>query len=125
MREHSEAAPWFAGRWSPGLEQVLLAGPGVVLAERHRGQQSAVLEAIPWSGICMDVPRRRLDWWSLECAIEVEAVNARWPGWTLTDHGDRFEDVTPLAGPELLIDAGTQTDAAHRVHAALLSHPRR
>ncbi|MCP2342219.1 hypothetical protein [Actinomadura rupiterrae] len=112
-----DTGDWFAGYWAPGLEQILLAGPDVVVGERHQGQRSAVLEAVPWSGVYVDVPGQRLDWWSLQCGTEAPAVAARWPGWTLTDHGDRFEDVADLIGSELCIDAGTQAEAAERVLA--------
>ena len=39
----------------------------------------------------------------------------RWPGWELTDHGDAFEEVAALVGPELLLDVDREEEVFREV----------
>ncbi|MBG0826353.1 hypothetical protein HS041_00965 [Planomonospora sp. ID67723] len=90
-------------------------GTATLSSRQEEATGSAVLESIPWSGAFLDVPGRRLDWWSLDCLLDPEWPAHLWRDWRLTDHGDAFEEVAALVGPELLLDAGTDDDALRRV----------
>ncbi|WP_449061904.1 hypothetical protein [Planomonospora algeriensis] len=100
----------FGGCWASGLAEALLAGPAVLASAQEEATGFAALESVPWSGAFLDVPGRRLDWWSLDCLLDPAWPAHHWRGWTLTDHGDAFEEVAALIGPELLLDAGTDDD---------------
>ncbi|MFC4061892.1 hypothetical protein ACFOWE_26625 [Planomonospora corallina] len=105
----------FRGCWASGLAEPLLSGPATLASHQEEALEFAVLESIPWSGAFLDVPARRLDWWSLDCLLDPAWLAPQWSGWTLTDHGDAFEEVAALIGPELLLDAGTDDGTLRRV----------
>ncbi|MFI6710074.1 hypothetical protein ACIBF7_26800 [Nonomuraea sp. NPDC050478] len=107
----------FGGWWAAGLAEPLLAGPGVLLTPQEEAVPFAALENVPWNGLYVDAPGRRLDWWSLDCSLDPRDLPARWPGWELTDHGDAFEEVAALIGPELLLDVDTEEEVFRRVAA--------
>jgi hypothetical protein len=94
----------FCGSWCCGLEEPLLAGPGALMAEQDEAVPFAVLEAVPWNGAYVDAEHRRLHWWAVDCRLGLGDLERAWPGWTLRDHGDAYEEVAALIGPELLID---------------------
>lgn len=105
----------FCGWWATGLDTPLLAGPEKLLSPQSETVPFAALDAIPWSGVYLDAPNRTLDWWALDCSLDLRELAARWSGWRLTDHGDRFEEVATLVGPELLLDVGTEEEAFQKV----------
>jgi hypothetical protein len=105
----------FGGVWSTGLDVPLLAGPERLLSPQDEAWPFAALDAVPWSGAYVDAPNRTLDWWSLDCSLDPRELAARWAGWRLTSHEDRFEDVARLVGPELVLDVGTDEEAFERV----------
>lgn len=94
----------FGGMWTCGLDEPLLAGPEALLAEQEEALPFAALDAVPWNGAYVDAPARRLDWWAIDCPLDLRELERRWAGWTLTDHGDAYEKVAALIGPELVID---------------------
>ncbi|MQY03486.1 hypothetical protein [Actinomadura macrotermitis] len=94
----------FTGGWEGDLGPYLLAGPEALLVPQDRAMPSANMIEVPWSGLYMDAPARRADWWSIDCGLDPRRLPAIWPGWTLTDHGDDYETVAELIGPELLIE---------------------
>ncbi|MFI6582649.1 hypothetical protein [Embleya sp. NPDC050493] len=105
----------FAGSWARDMADHLCAGPDAHLRSQHDVADFTVLESVPWSGLHLDAPNRRLDWWSLDTPLDPARLPQAWEGWTLTDHGDAYEDVVRLIGPELLIDAGDEHSAARRL----------
>ncbi|MFC9975465.1 hypothetical protein ACFVH6_31700 [Spirillospora sp. NPDC127200] len=109
----------FAGWWGDHLGPLLLAGPEPLLVPQDRASEFAVLEGVPYSGLLLDARERRADWWSVDCPHDSRLPPARWPGWTLTDHGDAYEEVAALIGPEVLIDALSEEEALRRVCTAL------
>ncbi|WP_067471694.1 hypothetical protein [Actinomadura hibisca] len=109
----------FAGWWGDELGPLLLAGPDPLLVPQDEASTFAVLDGVPYSGLLLDVPERRADWWSIDCLHDPRLLPARWPGWTLTDHGDAYEEVAALIGPELLIDTPPEAEVLRQVRAAL------
>ncbi|HLU75913.1 MAG TPA: hypothetical protein VKZ82_27300 [Nonomuraea sp.] len=105
----------FGGWWCGGLDEPLMAGPEVLLIPQDEAVPFAVLESVSWSGLYVDAPRRRLDWWSLDWPLDPRELPVRWPGWELTDHGDAFEEVAALVGPELLLDVGGEEEVFREV----------
>ncbi|MEV0614680.1 hypothetical protein AB0I81_15225 [Nonomuraea sp. NPDC050404] len=105
----------FSGWWATGLDTPLLAGPDRLLSPKDEAVPFAALDAVPWSGVYLDAQNRTLDYWSLDCPLDLRELAGRWSGWRLTGHGDRFEDVLPLIGPEIVLDAGTEEAAYERV----------
>lgn len=114
----------FTGRWVSDLADVLLAGPGVLLVPQERAAPFAIPGAVPWSGVHLDAVSRTLDWWSLHCSLPLPLLAARWPGWTVTGHGDAYEEVAALIGPELLLDPGDHDLVRRRVTEWFLPQPR-
>ncbi|XVQ14397.1 hypothetical protein ACQP1W_18205 [Spirillospora sp. CA-255316] len=93
----------FSGLWGAAMEGPLLAGPDVMLLPQEESIPFAVLEAVPRNGAYIDATARRLHWWSLDCPHDPRAAARTWAGWTLVDHGDAFEEVVDVIGPELLL----------------------
>jgi hypothetical protein len=100
----TEAGLAFAGEWGHRASDILLAGPDVLLAPQPEAIPCAVLESIPNNGLYVDVPNRRVDWWASDLPMSADALPGPWLGWTLTDHGDAYEEVAPLIGPDLCIE---------------------
>lgn len=92
-----------ASTWVLTPDAALLAGPEALLVPQERATDMAVLEGVPWNGLHVDAPARRADWWATDLPLDLRRLPALWPGWTLTDHGDAYEEVTALIGPALLI----------------------
>lgn len=103
------------GGWSATtLADPLRAGPGALLTPQDEAAPFAAMDTVPWSGAYVDAPARRLDYWSADCPLAPAHLDAPWRGWTVTDHGDAYEEVAALIGPEILIDTGPD-DALPRV----------
>jgi hypothetical protein len=100
----TESGVGFAGDWGQRMSDVLLAGPDVLLVPQREATASAAMEAVPNNGLLVDAPNRRADWWASDLPIGADALPGPWQGWTLTDHGDAYEEVAALIGPELLIE---------------------
>ncbi|MEU8122114.1 hypothetical protein AB0C21_25695 [Spirillospora sp. NPDC049024] len=92
------------GDWALRLSDYLLAGPDVLLLPQEAATRSAALGAVPNSGLYLDAVKRRADWWSTDLPLDPRRLPALWQGWTLTDHGDAYEDVAALVGPNLLLE---------------------
>lgn len=94
----------FGSAWILTPDELLLAGPDVLLARQEEATGSAVLEVVPHNGLYVDAPGRRVHWWATLLPLDPRALDGPWRGWTLTDHGDAYEEVAALIGPDLLID---------------------
>ncbi|MFC5754736.1 hypothetical protein [Actinomadura rugatobispora] len=93
----------FSGLWCDGMEGPLLAGPEIMLVPQEESVPFAALESVPRNGVYIDATTRRLDWWSLDAPHDPRTAARTWTGWTLIDHGDAFEEVIDLIGPEILL----------------------
>ncbi|TDC44873.1 hypothetical protein E1281_32325 [Actinomadura sp. KC345] len=101
----------FGGLWINGMDEMLLHGPARLEIEQEEAADCAVLGAVPRNGAYLDVGSRRLDWWALDCPHDRRLVESQWTGWTLTDHGDDYAEVARLAGPDFVIEGGSEGDA--------------
>jgi hypothetical protein len=106
----------FSGLWGAAMDGPLLAGPDTMLTPQDESVPFAALESVPRNGAYIDATARTLHWWSLDCPHAPRTAARTWAGWSLVDHGDAFEEVADLIGPELLLQppAGEQT-VLHRV----------
>jgi len=55
----------------------------------------------PWSGTHVDLPGKTVDYWTACLRRVTDDVSALFPGFTVTDHGDRFEQQLRLCGSRL------------------------
>ena len=90
----------------------------------------------PAGGFCVDVPAHAVDFWldSPSQSADVQRrVQACWPGWTVTWHGDRFESQLDRAAGHLHFVLPDERDLMRRLRRTLLypdqpwqpsSHPR-
>ncbi|WP_157419683.1 hypothetical protein [Actinomadura kijaniata] len=109
----------FGGWWGGCLAEPLMAGPAPLLTPQDEATPCAVLAAVPRGGALLDARERRLDWWSVDCPMDLRRLDDAWRGWTLTDHGDAFEEVAALTGPDLLLESAPREEVLRRVRAAL------
>ena len=85
-------------------EQLLTVLPGTWQSRR------AIRGLPPVQGLHLDLPARRLGWWTTFSALSHELVPGRWPGWAVEFWQDRYEEQVAACAGHVVLPA---IDVAH------------
>ena len=113
-------------RIASGAHELFEFPPELPAALASRGGRAALQISLQGGdliggGAHIDMSARRIDLWEVDYHQDLQLDAARWPGWQVEHHGDRFESQIERTGGALQVEPPSQAAALDDLGKRLLT----